>query len=428
MKKIIGVFLISFFLITACVSGDSSNEQLVAAITAQAKTIEALSQSSDVSTQTPVAYDCTNRLEFVADVSIPDGTVFKPGALFTKTWRLKNTGTCTWTTTYNLVFDLGNQMSAPAKIAFSESILPGETTDFSVNMTAPSTAGEYRGDWKLMSDKGVIFGRGRDYAESIFVVIVVNTSAAANPGGQSGQNGNRKQGGQQEQGGNPPAAVCNAQNPCGCIPPGLSAMSEEEFVELLNPFGQGAYPKGTFGKTVDVPFLMADVNDFEEIYDILVVNGVDVQVNATYVDANGIQQNFVSELTCEDVEPDPTMGRDELDMWCEVADPLPGVTDFLDVEQEVVLNIDVVSFGVSCWGAAVPVLNYCSIPPEERNWDLPQCAGGMGGGPGGLATVVPTMTQYVCSQGYHWCGFGTMCCPKGYDCCVVNGERACCKK
>ena len=43
---------------------------------------------------------CTDRAQFVADVTVPDGTRYDPGATFTKTWRLRNIGTCTWTTSW----------------------------------------------------------------------------------------------------------------------------------------------------------------------------------------------------------------------------------------------------------------------------------------------------------------------------------------
>src|SRR5512138_2778546 len=35
-------------------------------------------------------------MQFVADVTIPDGTVMTPNQAFTKTWRVKNVGTCAW--------------------------------------------------------------------------------------------------------------------------------------------------------------------------------------------------------------------------------------------------------------------------------------------------------------------------------------------
>ena len=40
-----------------------------------------------------------DQAQFVSDLTVPDGSSFAPGATFTKTWRLKTIGTCTWTTT-----------------------------------------------------------------------------------------------------------------------------------------------------------------------------------------------------------------------------------------------------------------------------------------------------------------------------------------
>src|ERR1044072_9305710 len=57
-----------------------------------------------------------NKAAFVTDVTVQDGTAFAPGAAFTKTWRLKNAGTCAWTTAYKLVYYSGEQMSAPTNI------------------------------------------------------------------------------------------------------------------------------------------------------------------------------------------------------------------------------------------------------------------------------------------------------------------------
>lgn len=94
---------------------------------------------------------------FVADVSIPDNTVMTPGEDFTKTWRLKNTGTCTWSTSYDVVFSSGNQMGAVSEQALTGSVAPGQTIDISVNMTAPATNGTYTGNWKLRNASGVGF-------------------------------------------------------------------------------------------------------------------------------------------------------------------------------------------------------------------------------------------------------------------------------
>ena len=101
-----------------------------------------------------------DRAQFIRDVTVPDGTVMAPGATFTKTWRLKNIGSCPWTTAYQLVFSSGQQMGAPASQAFTQTVNVGQTVDLSVNMTAPSTAGSYRGYWMFKNANGQLFGIG----------------------------------------------------------------------------------------------------------------------------------------------------------------------------------------------------------------------------------------------------------------------------
>jgi len=54
-------------------------------------------------TSTPFLRNC-NWAEFVRDLSIPDGEEIDGGAAFTKTWRLRNIGECTWTMDYNILF------------------------------------------------------------------------------------------------------------------------------------------------------------------------------------------------------------------------------------------------------------------------------------------------------------------------------------
>src|SRR5450759_1030986 len=61
--------------------------------------------------------------------TITDDTVFAPGTAFTKTWRLRNIGVCTWTTSYTLVFDRGNSMNAPASVPFTGTVNPGQEVD-----------------------------------------------------------------------------------------------------------------------------------------------------------------------------------------------------------------------------------------------------------------------------------------------------------
>jgi hypothetical protein len=102
------------------------------------------------------AVGCDNSA-FVADVTIPDGTAMTPGQSFTKTWKLQNTGTCPWTTSYKVTFLSGNQMSGVASPITVE-VAPGASADISVAMVAPTTAGDAVGYWKLSNANNIQFG------------------------------------------------------------------------------------------------------------------------------------------------------------------------------------------------------------------------------------------------------------------------------
>jgi photosystem II stability/assembly factor-like uncharacterized protein len=121
---------------------------------------------------TPAPAGC-NKATFVSDVTVPDGTLFSPGTTFIKTWRLKNSGTCTWTNAYKLVFYSGEQMSAPTSVNVPWSVSSGQTVDLTVNMVAPSRAGSYRGYWILANASGVLFGIGADASKPIWVDVNV---------------------------------------------------------------------------------------------------------------------------------------------------------------------------------------------------------------------------------------------------------------
>jgi len=108
---------------------------------------------------------------FVSDVTYPDGSNVSLSSAFTKIWRLKNTGTCTWTTSYALVYVSGERFSAPTAVSMPTNVGPGQTVDLTVNMTAPNQSGRYRGYWKLRNASNVLFGIG-DSADSNFYVDI----------------------------------------------------------------------------------------------------------------------------------------------------------------------------------------------------------------------------------------------------------------
>jgi hypothetical protein len=108
----------------------------------------------------PTATQICDRAGFVSDVNIPDGSVIPAGTQFVKTWRLKNTGACTWTPDYTIVLESGEGMNGPAAQKINASVVPGQTVDISVPLKAPSQPGSYRGYWKMRNAAGVIFGVG----------------------------------------------------------------------------------------------------------------------------------------------------------------------------------------------------------------------------------------------------------------------------
>ncbi|MFM8321562.1 MAG: NBR1-Ig-like domain-containing protein [Chloroflexota bacterium] len=130
-----------------------------------------------------------DQADYVADVTIPDGTTFAPGETFEKTWRIANTGKTTWTTTYELVYIDGSPLGAPASIPLSKEVAPGEQVEISVTMTAPEQAGSYTSYWKMRNAQGQLFGFGSAGKEAVWVKINVSggESAAATAVPTSGQ-------------------------------------------------------------------------------------------------------------------------------------------------------------------------------------------------------------------------------------------------
>ena len=121
----------------------------------------------------PVTPAGCDRAMFVTDVNIPDGTTFAPGAAFSKTWRLKNSGACTWTKDYRLNYYSGELMNAQVAVNMPFYVYPGETVDVTVNMVAPGTPGNYRSYWILANASGTFFGIGAEASNPFWVDIQV---------------------------------------------------------------------------------------------------------------------------------------------------------------------------------------------------------------------------------------------------------------
>lgn len=126
---------------------------------------------------------CVNAMQWVADLSYDDQNLSNiqevpPGTAFQKGWRVRNTGTCTWDSSYFLVPTRGNNPAArmggvPTPV--QGTVAPGQTYDFWVNLTAPIQPGTYVEYWTMQAPDGVLFG------DAIWVAITVPAAATATP-------------------------------------------------------------------------------------------------------------------------------------------------------------------------------------------------------------------------------------------------------
>jgi len=107
------------------------------------------------------------------DLSIPDDTPLLPGQPFTKVWRLKNVGGCTWTREYTIALFSGESMEAQAILPLPGDVPPGQTVEISVDMVAPQIPGKYQGNWKLRNSSKDWFGIGPNGSAPFWVRIVV---------------------------------------------------------------------------------------------------------------------------------------------------------------------------------------------------------------------------------------------------------------
>jgi uncharacterized protein YkwD len=117
--------------------------------------------------------NCENKAAFFSDVTIPDGTVLEPGKTFTKTWRLRNEGTCAWDAGYRFIFTSGDSMGAKDAVPMP-STQPGQLVDISVDMVTPNAAGAYTGNWLIEDASGKQFGVNSGGIDLIWVKIVSN--------------------------------------------------------------------------------------------------------------------------------------------------------------------------------------------------------------------------------------------------------------
>jgi ABC-type amino acid transport substrate-binding protein len=109
---------------------------------------------------------CLDGMAFVADLNYPDNGMqnpasFPPGTVIQKGWRIRNTGTCSWNSSYVLAYTGSVPPNSPvggSPVAIQGVVAPGATYDIYATLTAPSTPGTYQSFWSLRNGNGMFFG------------------------------------------------------------------------------------------------------------------------------------------------------------------------------------------------------------------------------------------------------------------------------
>ncbi len=115
----------------------------------------------------PTDAACTDAMEFVEDLNYDDQDLtdfpkVDPGEAFQKGWRIKNSGTCTWNSTYFIKYVEGSDPAAQMggqPTAIKGAVEPGQTYDMYVDLVAPEAAGKYVGYWQMHNPENQAFGK-----------------------------------------------------------------------------------------------------------------------------------------------------------------------------------------------------------------------------------------------------------------------------
>ena len=113
---------------------------------------------------------CQDGLRYLADITVPDGSIVSPGEAIDKQWQVVNSGTCNWNERYWL-----RRISGPPLDSLDEQALyparGGTQAVIRVLLVAPPDPGTYRSAWQAYNPQGEPFG------DPIFVEILVSSTS-----------------------------------------------------------------------------------------------------------------------------------------------------------------------------------------------------------------------------------------------------------
>ncbi|MEN6435760.1 MAG: NBR1-Ig-like domain-containing protein [Anaerolineaceae bacterium] len=173
-QKLIGICICIIFLVTGCsgTNQQSSSPSVIPLAASATSTLNPISTSTlnPISTSTPTEISPTASPAVIANGSFsvqdtatfveenyPDNSIFTPGQTLVKTWEIKNTGSLTWSTAYQLILfasPQGDSLSSPSQINFPQETAPGKTVSLSLPLVAPVTPGTYSVYWAIRNERG----------------------------------------------------------------------------------------------------------------------------------------------------------------------------------------------------------------------------------------------------------------------------------
>ncbi|MHC1784321.1 MAG: NBR1-Ig-like domain-containing protein [Anaerolineaceae bacterium] len=112
---------------------------------------------------------CQNGLAFLADISIPDGTMVAPGALVDKSWEVENIGSCSWNAEYSIRHVGGSNLGAETTLPLYPA-RSGTRAVISIQFTAPAESGTIHSAWRAYAPDGQPFG------DAVYLQINVSDS------------------------------------------------------------------------------------------------------------------------------------------------------------------------------------------------------------------------------------------------------------
>jgi hypothetical protein len=80
-----------------------------------------------------------------------------PGAKFTKTWQIENSGSCVWTVDFKFTY-VGGYLFGSDTTKIRKRVEPGATLPISLDMVAPGSSGNASSSWQMADNSGGLFG------------------------------------------------------------------------------------------------------------------------------------------------------------------------------------------------------------------------------------------------------------------------------